>query len=80
MDDDQARRLESWMHALAAELNIPVPQDTAVILDVAKDAAHSIARPAAPVTTFLQGYAAAQGVDPHEVAHTVARLARDFDG
>lgn len=80
MDEDQERRIEDWVRALAAELNVPAPVESAVILDVAKDAAHSIARPAAPVTTYLQGYAVAQGVDPQEVARTVARLARDFDG
>lgn len=80
MDDEQVRLIQAWVSALAAELNVPAPVDSAVILDVAKDAAHSIARPAAPITTFLQGYAVAQGADPQEVARTVARLARDFDG
>lgn len=80
MDDEQAQRIDSWVTALAAELNVPVPEDTSVILDVAKDAAHSVARPAAPVTTYLQGYAVAQGADPQDVARIVARLARDLDG
>ena len=32
--------------------------DIALILDLARDAAHGVARPAAPLTTFLVGYAA----------------------
>lgn len=80
MDEDQARRMEAWVAALAAELNVPAPAESTTILDVAKDAAHSIARPAAPVTTYLQGYAVAMGADPSDVARTVARLAREFDG
>ena len=30
-----------------------------VVLDLARDAAHNVERPAAPITTFLLGYAAA---------------------
>ncbi|WP_020579852.1 DUF6457 domain-containing protein [Actinopolymorpha alba] len=39
------------------------PFDTEVIrevLDLARDAAHAVERPAAPLTTFLVGFAAAQ--------------------
>lgn len=59
--DDNTRTavLEQWVVALSAELGLPdglVPIET--LLDVARDAAHSIARPAAPLTTFLVGYAA----------------------
>lgn len=51
-------QLEAWVEALATELEI----DTAVVdvdrlLDVAREAAHSVSRPAAPLTTFLMGYA-----------------------
>ncbi|GMA34271.1 DUF6457 domain-containing protein [Demequina litorisediminis] len=50
-----------WVEALAGELGI----DTAVVdvqrlLDVARDAAHAVARPSAPLTTFLIGYAVGQ--------------------
>ena len=80
MDEQQARRLSTWIEQLTKELGVPAPTDIDVILDVAKDAAHSIERPAAPVTTYLLGYAVAQGADPSYVADAVARLARDFDG
>jgi hypothetical protein len=50
--------LESWLRALSAELGVPYDADTSALLDVARDAAHNVARPAAPLTTFLVGYAA----------------------
>lgn len=80
MDDQQAQRLATWIKQLTDELGVPAPTNIDVILDVAKDSAHSIERPAAPVTTYLFGYAVAQGADPSIVADAVARLAREFDG
>jgi hypothetical protein len=51
--------LGTWVADLAAELDVdPTVVDRDLILDVARDAAHGIARPAAPLTTFLVGYAA----------------------
>ncbi len=32
-----------------------------------------------PVSTYLMGYAVAQGADPREVTAVIARLAREFD-
>lgn len=80
MEQNQADRLAIWISRVVAELGVPAPKDIDVILDVAKDAAHSIERPAAPVTTYMLGYAVAQGADPDQVAETLARLARNFDG
>lgn len=51
--------LGSWVAELAAALEIdPNDLDRDVVLDLARDAAHHVARPAAPLTTFLVGYAA----------------------
>src|SRR5204863_90328 len=45
------------------------PLDRDLLLDVARDAAHGVARPAAPLTTFLVGYAAGlRGGGPAAVA------------
>jgi len=38
-----------------------------------------VERPAAPVSTYLLGYAVAQGADPRAVADAIARLAQGFD-
>jgi len=56
MSEDQ---LEAWVTALSERLGIDVTGvDTQGLLDVARDAAHSVMRPAAPLATFLVGYAA----------------------
>lgn len=55
-------RLADWTTELATALGIePDVVDRDLILDVARDAAHHVARPAAPLTAFLVGYAAARG-------------------
>jgi hypothetical protein len=50
--------LQEWMDELSDELGIEAEVDMTAVLDLAKDAAHNVARPAAPLTTFLVGYAA----------------------
>ncbi|WP_205740531.1 DUF6457 domain-containing protein [Haloactinopolyspora alba] len=48
------------MAALCEQLGVPVDDvDVGAILELAKDAAHQVERPAAPVTAFVAGYAAA---------------------
>jgi len=50
--------LDEWISAVKDELGIDLDVDTTALLDLARDAAHGVARPAAPLTTFLVGYAA----------------------
>jgi hypothetical protein len=51
--------LDDWITELAAALGVdPAALDRNLLLDVARDAAHGVARPAAPLTTFLVGLAA----------------------
>ncbi|MEJ7633874.1 DUF6457 domain-containing protein [Aeromicrobium sp.] len=51
--------LDTWAATVAAELGLKgVELDTEAVLDLAAVAAHSVVRPAAPVTTFLAGLAA----------------------
>jgi hypothetical protein len=72
--------LDEWIEAAKTELGIDLDVDTHVLLDLARDAAHGVARPAAPLTTFLVGYAAARaggGPDAvREAADRAAALAR----
>jgi molybdopterin-guanine dinucleotide biosynthesis protein A len=68
--------LDEWITAVKAELGITLDVDSAALLDLARDAAHGVARPAAPLTTFLVGYAAGrQGADVTELAQRAAALA-----
>ena len=51
--------LDDWVAALADALGLDLEDvDTQALLDGARDAAHSVVRPAAPLATFLVGYAA----------------------
>jgi hypothetical protein len=51
--------LDEWLGELADALGVePSAVDRGLLLDVARDAAHHVARPAAPLTTFLVGLAA----------------------
>lgn len=82
MADNQ--QIEQWWARLCAELDVDAPADPAAILDLAATAAHEVVRPAAPLTTFLVGYAAGLaggGADAVEQAHTVAAaLAEQHEG
>lgn len=64
--------LDEWITAVKDELGLELDVDIKVLLDLARDAAHGVARPAAPLTTFLVGYAAgraaAGGGGPEAVA------------
>lgn len=73
---DHGSVLDEWISAAKAELGIDLDVDTAALLDLARDAAHGVARPAAPLTTFLVGYAAAQrGGGPEAVAELTRKAA-----
>ncbi|MEV7369786.1 DUF6457 domain-containing protein [Streptomyces sp. NPDC090301] len=70
--------LDEWITAVKDELGIELDVDTGVLLDLARDAAHGVARPAAPLTTFLVGYAAARaGTEggPEAVAEAARKAA-----
>lgn len=73
---EHGRVLNEWMTAAKSELGIDLDVDTALLLDLARDAAHGVARPAAPLTTFLVGYAAARaGGGSEDVAEAVRKAA-----
>ena len=51
--------LPDWVNELAGALELdPSIVDHQLLLDLARDAAHNVARPAAPLTTFMVGLAA----------------------
>ncbi|MCP2260521.1 hypothetical protein LX15_004239 [Streptoalloteichus tenebrarius] len=69
--------LDDWIEALQTELGLDVDVDVRALLDVARVAAHAVDRPAAPLTTFLIGYAAARADAPDvgELCRRAATLA-----
>jgi len=50
--------LTNWSAQLCEALGLGLDVDIDAILDLARDAAHQVERPAAPLTTFFVGYAA----------------------
>jgi hypothetical protein len=77
-DEQMAQNaLDDWVVALSDELGVDLTVDTRLLLDVARDAAHNVDRPAAPLTTFLLGYAAAtRGGGVEAVADAADRARR----
>ncbi|MQA04040.1 MAG: molybdopterin-guanine dinucleotide biosynthesis protein [Streptosporangiales bacterium] len=70
--------LTEWSRLCSAELGLDVALEKADvdrILDLARDAAHQVARPAAPLTTFLLGVAVGRGADPADAAARLTELA-----
>lgn len=63
------------------ELNLNAEQQ-ALVLDLAREAAHGVARPAAPLTAFLAGYAlgAEGGLDRlAALVFDLSAAARDYE-
>lgn len=77
-DEEFDRVLAEWADRVRAELEIPgAPLDIDRVLGVAGVAAHSVLRPAAPITTYLAGYAAGLAAAGGADAETAARDALD---
>ena len=76
--------LHDWIDELMDALDIDTEIDEGLVLDVARRAAHRVERPAAPITTYLLGYAAAlQGGDPDDIEALAGRaisLADKWEG
>ena len=68
-------RLEDWLAAAAAELGVDRSVDARLLLDMTRDVAHGVERPAAPLTTYLLGLAVAAGADPAEACARLSALA-----
>jgi hypothetical protein len=62
VDVTQQGPLARWVATVLDEFGLAVDADqvTRVVLDLARDVAHSVDRPAAPVTAYLLGIAAGQ--------------------
>ncbi|MFN2495128.1 MAG: DUF6457 domain-containing protein [Pseudonocardiaceae bacterium] len=75
--------LEEWVGEVCRELgilNLTEPgQRVAMqtrVLDMARDVAHDVARPAAPLTAYLLGLAAGRTSDPEATADELAERVR----
>jgi len=69
--------LHDWTRAACAELGVQADDDAIrVILDLARDVAHQVERPAAPVTAFLAGIAVGTGQSLAAVTDRLRTLAQ----
>jgi hypothetical protein len=71
--------LDDWVAAVVADLGLQSGVDVKEVLDLARDVAHGVERPAAPVTTWLAGMAVATGADPGEVSARIRALAAAWE-
>ncbi|MCW2726935.1 MAG: hypothetical protein JWN35_3856 [Frankiales bacterium] len=71
--------LDDWAAAVVSELGLPAGADVRLVLDLARDIAHGVERPAAPLTTWLAGMAVARGADPADVAARLSALAASWE-
>lgn len=67
--------LDQWVSQASSALGLSDDVDVEAILNVAKDVAHNVIRPAAPVSTYLMGLAVARGMDPSDAAQLISELA-----
>lgn len=68
--------MDDWIAAAAAALGIEADVDVSAILDVAREAAHGVERPAAPVSTYLMGIAVAGGMSAKDAADRLTAAAQ----
>ncbi len=76
--------LDAWTTQVCGALDVdPASLDRDLLLDLTKEVAHDVARPAAPLTAFLVGLAAGRdggGAEQVRAAcATVARLAGEWE-
>jgi hypothetical protein len=68
--------LDDWNRAACGALGLdPDEVRQGLVLDLARDVAHGVARPAAPVTAYLLGLAVGRGADPDRAATALTDLA-----
>jgi hypothetical protein len=71
--------LDDWVDAVTVDLGLTGPVDRSLVLDLARDVAHGVARPAAPLTTYLLGLAVGAGADPKTAAAQISALAEGWN-
>jgi hypothetical protein len=68
--------LAEWVDLVCRELDIADAVSPAAmqsrVLDLSRDVAHNVARPAAPLTAYLLGLAAGRSSDPEATADRLA--------
>jgi hypothetical protein len=68
--------MDEWTAAVCADLGLDASDaDFRAVLDLTRDVAHGVARPAAPLTAYLVGVAVGRGLTLPDAAGRVSALA-----
>ena len=68
--------MDQWTAAVCADLGLDASAaDLRAVLDLTRDVAHGVARPAAPLTAYLVGVAVGRGLTLSDAAGRVSALA-----
>ncbi|MEU0547205.1 DUF6457 domain-containing protein [Micromonospora sp. NPDC005979] len=71
--------LDDWVTAACAEVGLDATEvPVSAVLDLARDVAHQVVRPGAPVSAYLLGLAVGRGADPADAAARLSALAADW--
>lgn len=71
--------MDEWIVAVARELGLEGEIDVDGLLQLAGLAAHTVERPAAPLTTYLVGVAVGGGADFTDVTRRIGTLAEGWE-
>jgi len=72
--------LDRWTEAACAELGLdPAEVSARTVLDLARDVAHQVERPAAPLTAFMLGLAAGRGQPLDDAVRRLSELAARWE-
>jgi Domain of unknown function (DUF6457) len=72
--------LDRWTEVVCLEFGLPSGSvDARTILDMARDVAHGVDRPAAPLTAYLLGLAVGQGHPLEASAAKISELAAGWE-
>ncbi|OUC92542.1 hypothetical protein CA984_29710 [Streptosporangium minutum] len=72
--------LTEWTELVCRELGVdPATIDRDALLDLTKEVAHGVTRPAAPLTAYVLGLAQGAGSAPPDAVERLTALARDWE-
>jgi hypothetical protein len=71
--------LDDWMATTKDALDIADDVDARMVLELAREVAHAVERPAAPLTSYLLGVAVGRGADPDQAVEAVRAALREVD-
>lgn len=73
--------MDDWLTLAARDLGLePGDLDRVRVLDLTRDVAHGVARPAAPLTAYLLGVAVGRGADEASAVARLTALANAWTG